>query len=142
MAWTTPPRFDKGKCYELFRKESLAWGEVTDLPKTKQGIVIVFSLPEDDDRRHIKENIFDQISMENLKTDGGLTVLFNVLENLLGKDDLVDSLERYDDFENFERKDGQSTKDYISMFDYKYKKKYEIYSRSSSFSVTEEGKYI
>ena len=93
-----------------------------DLPKTKQGIVIALSLPEDDARRHIKDNIFDQISMENLKTDGGLTVLLNVLDNLLGTDDLVDSLERYDDFEKLERKDGHSIKDYISMFDFKYKK--------------------
>ena len=41
---------------------------------------------------------------------------------MLGKDDIVDSLEKYDDFEQFKRKDGQSIKDYISMFDYKYKK--------------------
>ena len=122
MTWTSPPRFDKGKSYELYRKEVLAWGEVTDLPKTKQGIVIALSLPEDDDKRHIKESIFNQISIEILKTDGGLTVLLNFLDSLLGKDDLMESLEKYDDFEKFERKGGQSIKDYISMLDYKYKK--------------------
>ena len=94
MAWTSPPRFDKRKSYELYRKEVSAWREVTDLPNTKQGIVIALSLGEDDDRRHIKESIFDQISIEILKTDGGFTVVLIFLDSLLVKDDLMDSLEK------------------------------------------------
>ena len=47
MAWTNPPLLDKGKCFEIYRKEILAWGELTDLPKSKQGIVVALSLPED-----------------------------------------------------------------------------------------------
>ena len=47
------------------------WGEVIYLLKSKQGIVMSLLLPGDGDRRHIKENIFDQISIEYLKTGGG-----------------------------------------------------------------------
>ena len=39
-AWTNPPALYKEKCFEIYRKEVLAWGELTDLPKSKQGIVV------------------------------------------------------------------------------------------------------
>ena len=39
----------KEKSYERFRQELLAWKEITDLDKTKQGIAIALSLPEDHD---------------------------------------------------------------------------------------------
>ena len=48
-AWTNPPALDKGKCFEIYRKEILAWEELTDLPKSKQGIVVALSVSEDDD---------------------------------------------------------------------------------------------
>ena len=121
MAWTNPPVFDKGKCFDIYRKEILAWGELTDLPKSKQGIVVALSLPEDDNTR-IREKVFDQISLQDLKTDDGLIILLNFLDKHCGKDELVDSLEKYEDFESFEREDGQSIQNFISMFDLKYKK--------------------
>ena len=58
-AWTNPPVLDKGKCFEIYWKEILAWGELTDLPKSKQGIVVALSFPEDDET-HIRERVFDQ----------------------------------------------------------------------------------
>ena len=67
MAWTKPPALDKGKCFEIYRKEILAWGELTDLPKSKQGIVVALSLPENHET-HIRERVFDQIPLKDLKT--------------------------------------------------------------------------
>ena len=121
MAWTNPPALVKGKCFEIYRKEILAWGELTDLPKSKQGIVIALSLPEDD-KTHIRERVFDQIPLKDLKTDDGLIILLIFLDKHCGKDELVDSLEKYEDFESFEREDGQSILTFFSMFDLKYKR--------------------
>ena len=120
-AWINPPALNKGKCFEIYRKEILAWGELTDLPKYKQGIVVALSLPEDDET-HIRERVFDQIPLQDLKTDDGLIILLNFLDKHCGKDELVDSLEKYEDFESFEREDGQSFQNFISVFDLKYKK--------------------
>ena len=120
-AWTNPPALDKGKCFEIYRKEILAWGELTDLPKSKQGIVVALSLPEDDET-HIRGRVFDQIPLQDLKTDDGLIILLNFLDKHCGKDELVDSLEKYEDFESFEREDGQSILNFISVFDLKYKR--------------------
>ena len=57
-ACTKSPVLNKGKCFEIYRKEILAWGEQTDLPKSKQG------LPEDDET-HIRERDFDQIPFQD-----------------------------------------------------------------------------
>ena len=120
-AWTNPPALDKGKCFEIYRKEILAWGELSDLQKSKQGIVVALSLPEDDNT-YIRERVFDQIPLQDLKTDNGLIILLNFLDKHCGKDELVDSLEKYEDFESFEREDRQSILNFISLFDLKYKR--------------------
>ena len=46
--WTNPPVFRKGKSYERFKQELLAWRKITDLRLDKQGIAVALSLPEDD----------------------------------------------------------------------------------------------
>ena len=121
MDWTSPPKFSKGDSYELYRKEILAWGEMTDIPKKKQGIVVALSLPGDH-KRQIKQNVFDQIPLENLKTDDGLTVLVNFLDRLLRKDDMDDIWKKYEDFEKLKREAGQPLREYISNFEWVYKK--------------------
>ena len=120
MDWTLPPVFKNGGNYELYRKQILAWTELTDLAKNKQGIVVALSLPEDE--TNIKEKVFDEIPLEDLKTADGLIILLRFLDKLLGKDDLVDSFEKYDDFEKFERKPGQPINEYLSSFEWKYRK--------------------
>ena len=101
------PIFNKRKNYERFRQELTTWKEITDLSKDKQCIVIVLSLPEDDESQ-IREKGFDQIPVSDLKTDDGLTVLLIFLDQHLAKDNLTDSLEKNEDFEDFKRADGQS----------------------------------
>jgi hypothetical protein len=85
-----PPVLTKGKKYERFKQELLAWREITELRKEKQGIAIALSLPEDDESQ-IREKVFDQIQIEDLKSDDGLTILIGFLDQHLAKDDLTDS---------------------------------------------------
>ena len=63
-----PPSLEKSKNYERFKQEVLAWKEITDLAKNKQGIAVALSLPEDDEHQ-IKDKVFDQISIDYLKSD-------------------------------------------------------------------------
>ena len=83
MDWTLPPVFKNGGNYELYRKQILAWTELTDLAKNKQGIVVALSLPEDE--TNIKEKVFDEIPLEDLKTADGLIILFKVFGQAFGK---------------------------------------------------------
>lgn len=68
----------------------MAWKEITELSKNKQGIAIALSLPEDDESQ-IREKVFDQISINDLKSEDGLSVLIGFLDQHLAKDDLTDS---------------------------------------------------
>ena len=74
------------KAYELYRQELLAWREVTELTKEKQGIAIALALPGD--KSQIREKIFDQISLDDVEKEDGLDIL--IMDENLKKDDLAD----------------------------------------------------
>lgn len=116
-----PPAFNSVKSYERFKQEILAWREITELSKSKQGIAVALSLPEEDESR-IKDKVFNQISIDDLKGEDGLDILLAFLDKHLGKDDLADSLEKFEDFDDYRRKEGQTINEFISMFDAKYRK--------------------
>ena len=116
-----PPTFLKSKNYERYRQELIAWREITDLSKEKQGIAIALSLPEEDETQ-IRQKVFDQIPIDDLKSIDGLTVLINFFDEHLAKDDLTDSLEKFEDFDDFYRHEGQSIQEFIAEYDAKYRK--------------------
>jgi len=70
----SPPVLGKGKNYERFKQELLAWREITDLSKAKQSIAVVLTLPENDETQ-IREKVFDQLHLDDLKSYDGLNVL-------------------------------------------------------------------
>ena len=57
-----------GKSYERYRMELEAWREIMTLEKSKQGIAIALSFPEDDEHG-IREKVFDELTIADLKTD-------------------------------------------------------------------------
>ena len=116
-----PPSFNSAKSYERFKQELLAWREITELSKNKQGIAVALSLP-DDDKNKIKDKVFDKIALDELKNENGLDILIVFLDKHLGKDDLADSIDKFEDFDDFKRKDGQTIQEFIAMFDSKYRK--------------------
>ena len=87
------------KSYELYKLQLLAWREVTYICKTKQGIVIALSLPENEEF-HIKEKVFKQVSLDDLKKKNGLDILIQFLDKHLKKDDLTDSIEKFEEFDD------------------------------------------
>ena len=115
------PTFSKSKSYELYKQELLAWKEITDLDKRRQGVAIALTLPQDDEMQ-IREKVFDQLSLTDLKDEDGLTKLSEFLDKHLAKDELTDSLEKFEDFDDFTRKEGQTIEEFIAIFDSKYRK--------------------
>ena len=110
------------KGYELYRQELLAWREVTPLRKDKQGVAIASSLPEDD-QTQIREKVFEQISLDDLKKEDGLDTLITFLDSHLKKDELSDSQEKFEEFEDFHRQSEMSIiTEYIASFDSRYRK--------------------
>ena len=114
-----PPQYSKAKGYAHYKLELLAWKEVTDIKKEKKGIVVALSLPENDETG-IRERVFDEVDLTDLKRENGLEILTTYLDKHLGKDDLADCLEKFEEFEEYRREPGQSMNDFISKFDQKY----------------------
>ena len=116
-----PPIFSKSKSYELYKQELLAWSEIKDLDKKKRGVAIALTLPENDESK-IREKVFDQIKLDDLKKDTGFNTLLEFLDKHLAKDDLADSLEKFAEFQDLKRAEGQTINEYITVFDSKYRK--------------------
>ena len=68
------PHLTVPKSYERYKQELLAWREITELSKNKQGIAVALSLPENDENK-IKDKVFDQIALDELKDEDGLDIL-------------------------------------------------------------------
>ena len=109
------------KSYELYKQELLAWREVTEVCRSKQGIVIALTLPNEEPFK-VRENVLNNLSLDELKGENGLDTLIQYLDVYLGKDDLSDRFEKYEDFENFQRTNGQNIREFIADFDSKYRK--------------------
>ena len=133
------------KNYERYKQELLAWKEITDLDGRKQAIAVALSLPEEDDTQ-IRDKVFDQLPLEDLKKENGFSVLVTFLDEHLGKDDLSDSIEKFYDFKNYERVDGQTINNFIANYDMKYRKnrgeKYEITIRNFGLQINSEIKNL
>ena len=85
----SPPKFG-GKSYELYKIQLKAWKEITDVANEKQGIFIALSLPDQDETK-IKEKVFEQLGVDNLKVAGGLDALITFMDKFLEKDSLEDA---------------------------------------------------
>ena len=94
-----------------------------ELRKEKQGIAKALSLPEND-KNQIREKVFEQITIEDLKKEDGLDTLIAFLDAHLKKDDLADGLEKFKEFEDFQRHNGMNVTEYIASFDSRYSKKH------------------
>ena len=71
-----PPDLSKCRTYERYRQELKAWQEVTDIPKTKQDIAIALSLPQDSGESGIREKVFDEIELKDLKMGWKFWLIF------------------------------------------------------------------
>ena len=111
-----PPSLTKSKSYELWKIQTLAWSVVTDLSKERQAIAVALRLPEDD-KNDIKEKVFGELKLDDLNSENGMSLLFQFLDQHLLADELMDSLKKFEDFENFERKHGQNIREFVNNFD-------------------------
>ena len=115
-----PPAFNrKEKGFERWKTEIQMWAEVTDVKKEKMGIAVALSLPENEESR-IREQVMEEVKLEDLKKDTGLTILLTYMEKKLGKDNMEDSLEKYEEFKSCRREKEQKINSFIIDFEQKY----------------------
>ena len=113
------PKFSSEKPYERYKAEIEAWAEATDTEKKKHGILVALSLPEDDVSQ-IRDKVFNEIELANLKLDDGLKKLLEYLDGQFAKDDLTETYERYIEFERCKRDKNQKINDFILEYEKKH----------------------
>ena len=112
------PTLTGSRNYELWKLQTQAWTFVTEMSKEKHAIAVALSLPADD-KRKIKEKVFGELELDVLN---GMGVLFEFLDKYLLEDELMNSWNKFEDFEKFERKPGQNIREYVADFDLKFRK--------------------
>ena len=64
---------------ERYRIELEAWREITDLPKAKPGIAVALLLPSESSSG-IRDKVFEQLTITDLKAENGFETLLAFLE--------------------------------------------------------------
>lgn len=114
------PIYRKGKSWDLFHKEIEAWCYTTSVKTEKRALRIAVKLPEGPENRLLKERLFTELSVNELKGADGMVRLIEFLEKNLKVEDLEDSVDKWETVENTFRRDDQSMAEFIDDFDYKY----------------------
>ena len=117
--------------YELWKLQTQAWTVVTELSKEKQAVAVALNLPEDD-KRKIKEKVIGELELDVLNSENGMSVLFEFLDRYLLEDELMNSWNKFEDFEKFERKHGQNIREYVADFDLKFRKLEKVHIKLPS----------
>ena len=87
-------------------------------------------LPEDE-KRKLKEKVFGEMELDVLNSENGMSVLFEFLDRYLLEDELMNSSNKCEDFEKFERKHGQNIREYVADFQ-KFRKLEKIHIKLPS----------
>ena len=105
----------KSTCCGLWKKEVEAWATVTELSLDKQAIAVALSLPQDE---RIKEKVFGELTLDELNSENGLSILFSFLDKHLLPDELTICVNKFEEFEKLSRGPKESIQEYISNFDW------------------------
>ena len=70
------PKFSSDKPYERYKQEIKAWSKTTSTEGKKQGLSVALSLPEDDPS-NIRDKVFNELDLDTLEVDDGITVFLN-----------------------------------------------------------------
>ena len=105
--------YEESTRYVDYAKEIELWKVVTALEPEKQALVLVLALGD------LKKDVLENISLEDLNKETGVDTYLAYLEGRFGQDELVDSLETYKNFRDYQRCYGQSIGEYCAAFELK-----------------------
>ena len=116
-----PPPFDSvAKPFARYKTEVKTWTLVTEIPKSKWGLVIALSLPEKD-KSEIRNKVFDTLGESQLVGESGYEALMTFMEKEFGEDEIYDVYNKFEEFESFKKISGQNMQQYISAFELMYR---------------------
>ena len=103
MSAKVPPSLLKAKSFEDWLLEIEGWRLVTKVEKKEQAITVALALPTlEEHESDIRTKVFRQLGKEELYKETGMDDLISFLKEELGKDDLSEVLNTFDEFEKLE----------------------------------------
>ena len=110
----TPPSFNRSSDdYTKWKKKFDIWQTVTDVPKARQGGLVVLRLDDD-----TQDDVLELITTNELQNaDGsGIDKLLVHLDGMFPKDESVTAYEYYEELEDFKRPENMSMSEYCREF--------------------------
>ena len=114
------PKYDPEKSYDIYRAELELWDTVTDVSAEKKAACIILTLPCTGTCT-IRTTVIQKGDKAKLNSATGFAELLRLLDELLGKDDLQDCVDKYDEFEDYHRT-NETMREYVQVFDTKVAK--------------------
>ena len=121
-----PPDLNSCRNYEHYRNQLRLWKMNTkdDIPKERQGCLIVSSLPDESKRfgNLIQETVINKVGWDNLEKPDGLAKVEAELEKLLGKHIVVSTVDAWKALIRCKKQQGQTVAEYVRRFEATYGK--------------------
>ena len=123
MAATTKiptPSYYHGQNYENYKKEVEIWQAITTIAEDKQGLHLLLNLPgKDKDPLGIKDKLLEKVEIKELSKKDGVEKYLSCMDAFLGRDELQEGWERFEQFDSFIRSPDQSWMEFITDFESK-----------------------
>ena len=96
-----PPKFNTERSYKRYENEVDAWSSITSVAKTKQGTILVLSLPESGKHGDLKGKVMDGCTYAG---EDGLKNVKEFLKLHLGQDSISEVVEKNQDIHGHHQK--------------------------------------
>ena len=111
-----PPRLEDHTNYENWEKALKLWRLGTDVPKAKQGIAVVLTLPG-----KAQEKVLE-LETEVINSETGLDQVLAELDKIYKKDSVDTAYEAFEKFICFRRQPSMNIREFINEFEQRYTK--------------------
>ena len=116
-----PPSFiSSSKKFAEYKKDLLRWSRLTFVKPELQAELIVYKL--EGDPSNIKEKIVTKLGEDLENNKDGIKILLEFLETVYGDDDMADAYDKYVDFKNKKRKNGEAIQVFTADWESLYQK--------------------
>ena len=109
------PVFEEASDYEAFEIKVKAWQEVTSVPVESRGIHLTLSMVEK------SEEVLGNVTLDEMKGAEGVNNVLKYLKKAYGKDEMTDTLEKYENYRVLTRTAGQSINAFCTEFEKRVK---------------------
>ena len=102
-----PPRFNTDRSYKRYENEVDAWSSITTVAKSKQGTLLVLSLPESGKHGDLKGKVMDECAYRGVD---GLKNVKAFLKLHIGQDSVSEVVDNIRTFMSATRKPDQTVR--------------------------------